>query len=870
MIDTRDYISIYDGVKDAKSTNMIQIISIIDDIGNEKYKDEIQEIQAITDKKKRNAAKQKLEAVTWSGQFEPRVITGLYRHSGLICIDIDDLTEWGELHNALELDPFLFAKFISPSGNGLKLIFAIDVTTEKINERTSYEADRKNIIEAHYEYFNCIAAYLKSHYGIIADESGKDPSRLCFVSSDDNLYNNAFCTVIDINTARKWIKKAPEPKAQKQTVPKPEASISVNDQLDHLRTFTDKIKAYVPGKRNHYINTFAYNCKQHGINESDCIDYSSYEFTDYEDGIDDVIKIVKSVYANAEIGFGIKNFPKKGSSKTRANTQNKISTAADQSQSKNEYDEQILFWYEVEKADKDTGEVKIEHKFDHDGMTYFLANNGFRKMKLGERGYQFVNKNLALIEAIEPEDINHYIMSYLHKDVHASKDGTFSMADIQDELHEVRKMYKRGLNSYTKIAMYTSLPELIPNFLKDTEKTTYLYFKNGYVEITDEAKKLITYESLTSNIWTKQQKQATLTLLPFEEVKKSDIYNFLEKAIIGKPSDDGKDEKRFQSMLTTIGYLLDTYKDPTLTIAPIFQDKKPNLAGNEANGGSGKTLTAHMIGKMINSCLIDGKTFRFDAPYPYDTFKIDHKLIVYNDVTKKFPFEQLFHKITEDFTFDKRYVDAIVIPHEEAPKHLVITNYSLSGDGSSFARRQHIIEFCDYFNDLHTPKDEFKHRFFIDWDETEWNRYYNFMIMCVQLFKKHGLIKFPATNVKMNKLLNEAGEEFIDWMDEMFIGDKDKTAIRPLGRNSKDELFESLKENVRRYSMLQNSNKFTGWVKTWADMRNFTFQIDKSGRNYYWTFIPKEGTEGLEAFRKINATTEEKPNIINPKDGLPF
>jgi hypothetical protein len=846
----KQYISLYSSARDSKSTNRIDIQNLIESIKNGEFKTEIEKIRNEEDKKKRSKLKQYLPAVTWSGEFEPRLMTGLIRHSGLICIDIDDAITDTQIEYLKKLS-YVFCLFKSPSGFGVKVIFRVDLYNEKINS-PSREADLSSIMTAHWEFFRGIADMLKTEFALEADESGKDLCRLCFVSYDPNIYVNPDPSWIPISLARAWMideKKEKNPKEEKNTSaknPKPVAAPQPADQdlLEKVYEFTSNVKTYTPGKRNEFINTFCYNAKTHGIDSPAVISFCNQRFSDYEDGEKAILKIIKSVYNNKAIIYASKQFfePKKPKN-TGKTKENNSKPKPDVNQ---EYDETVSFWYETEVTDKATGEIKTDYRFDHDGMTFFLANNGFKKLKLGDRGFQFVRTEGNLIEAIEPEDINHFIMTYLHKDVKTDKDGKFSIQGIMDELHAVRRMYKRGIKNYSNVGVYNSVPALIPVFLRDNETTTYLYFKNAYVEITKDKKSLIEYSKLQGNLWKKQLKESHIELISDDDIKESDVYKFIKLAIIGKGTDDGKDEKRLLSMHTTIGYLVDTYKDPTNTKAPVFQDKKPNLSGNEANGGSGKTLTAKMIGKMINSCVLDGKSFKFEANYPYETFRADHKLIVYNDVNKRFPFDSLFHKVTEDFTYSKKYVDAIVIPHEDSPKHLVITNYSLSGEGSSFRRRQHIIEFCDYFNDTHTPMEEFKHRFFMDWDEKEWNRFFNFMIMCVQLYKAHGLVYFPAENVLVNKLLAEAGEEFIDFMDQLFIGSEEAPATHPMTKQDKDQLFEEMKNEIKRLSKMENTNKFTTWVKQWAEYRNLSMMISKSGAKRFFTFTEKEGAEEIK------------------------
>jgi len=113
--------------------------------------------------------------VTFSGVFKSRSDSELIRHSGLLTIDLDHLTDVPALKTALLGDDYFETQllFTSPSGEGLKWIVDIDLDTDN-----------------HLNYFNAIALYIRQRYGISLDPSGKDISRACFLCSDPNAYIN--------------------------------------------------------------------------------------------------------------------------------------------------------------------------------------------------------------------------------------------------------------------------------------------------------------------------------------------------------------------------------------------------------------------------------------------------------------------------------------------------------------------------------------------------------------------------------------------------------------------------------------------------------------------------------------------------------
>ena len=63
--------------------------------------------------------------------------------------------------------------FTSPSGDGLKWVI------EKTDKDMPHE-----------KYFNAVASYLKSAYGLIADPSGKDLARACYLPCDTHAFLN--------------------------------------------------------------------------------------------------------------------------------------------------------------------------------------------------------------------------------------------------------------------------------------------------------------------------------------------------------------------------------------------------------------------------------------------------------------------------------------------------------------------------------------------------------------------------------------------------------------------------------------------------------------------------------------------------------
>lgn len=107
-----------------------------------------------------------MPAFTPSGKFVGgRKLEFLTEYSNFIILDIDKLSA-AELQNAKHLanqSEFTFASFISPSGNGLKILVKIDTPKAE-----------------HKETFLKVQAYYEEILKLEIDKSGKDLTRLCF------------------------------------------------------------------------------------------------------------------------------------------------------------------------------------------------------------------------------------------------------------------------------------------------------------------------------------------------------------------------------------------------------------------------------------------------------------------------------------------------------------------------------------------------------------------------------------------------------------------------------------------------------------------------------------------------------------------
>jgi hypothetical protein len=113
--------------------------------------------------------------VTFSGTFSQRNDQFLKKHSGLLTIDFDHLQDIEALKFSLLHDEYFETEmlFVSPSGNGLKWIIAIDLNKAP-----------------HNDWFRAISYYIRTTYRLETDKTGINISRACFLPYDPSVYIN--------------------------------------------------------------------------------------------------------------------------------------------------------------------------------------------------------------------------------------------------------------------------------------------------------------------------------------------------------------------------------------------------------------------------------------------------------------------------------------------------------------------------------------------------------------------------------------------------------------------------------------------------------------------------------------------------------
>jgi Virulence-associated protein E/VirE N-terminal domain/Domain of unknonw function from B. Theta Gene description (DUF3874) len=257
------------------------LLTILDEIKTGKYKPGIVYLRKSLAENKTeayNKAKKSLPAFTPSAKFVGgRKLEFLAEYSKCIILDIDKLNE-KDLQNASHLanqSEFTFASFISPSGNGLKIL--VNINTDKANHKEAFL-----LVQAHYE------SILK----LEIDKSGKDVTRLCFYSFDENLYLNENASVFDSEPKQIVIENEMQ---QSQTADIGPSTLDFRLLYEHCIKFTEKKVQYANGSRNVFVHQLACNMNRKAVPMDIALNFiqTDFNFDDKE-----VSQAITSAYGN--------------------------------------------------------------------------------------------------------------------------------------------------------------------------------------------------------------------------------------------------------------------------------------------------------------------------------------------------------------------------------------------------------------------------------------------------------------------------------------------------------------------------------------------------------------------------------------------
>lgn len=766
-------VTLFKNIKETETPFYREVGVVLQRIKDGASKHLVKRIRNTKDKTERNELKKLLPAICFSGIFNKRLDSAISEHSGLICLDFDGYDKKKlllEHKEKLTKDKYVYSVFISPSGNGLKVLVKIPPLAEN-----------------HVNYFNSLKAYFNSPQ---FDKTCKNVSRVCYESYDPLIHIN--------ENSYLWDTIA-EPEYTEVVKHRDDPTIPITDEnkvADILVKWWSKKYPMTQGQRNQNVFVLAMAFNDYGISKA-LASYILNKYVSEDFTLIEIYRTIDSAYAHTG-KFGTKYYEDE-------EKLTKIKTKLRKGESKKEIRHQLTedgvdgdviesvisrieeenskktFW---EKSDK--GVIKIVHY----SFKKFLEDNGFYKYcPEGGRSYIFVKVTNNLIDHTSEKQIKDYILNHLIELDDLSIYNYFA--------DNVRFFREEFLCLLSTIDIY---------FIEDSINTSYLYYQNCAVKITKDKIESIDYLDLGGYVW----KDHVIG----RNFKVCDNTSCDYKTFIGNICKN--DEDRIKTMESTFGFMLHSYKSLSYCPAVILYDE---VISDTPEGGTGKGLFMNALTQMKKLVVIDGKAFAFEKSFPYQLVSADTQILCFDDVKRHFDFERLFSVVTEGLTLEKKNKDAIKIPFSRSPKIAITTNYAISGTGNSFARRKWEVELYPHYSKNYTPLDEFGKHFFADWSEDEWCVFDNYMTECLQDFLTTGLIASDSANNKTRNLGSSTSHEFIEWCG--LVQGHPKNIDLPIGvKLVMQDLYFDFIEHYPDYSprgkMTVSRTTFYRWLMAYA------------------------------------------------------
>ena len=310
----------------------------------------------------------------------------------------------------------------------------------------------------------------------------------------------------------------------------------------------------------------------------------------------------------------------------------------------------------------------------------------------------------------------------------------------------------------------------------DDPNTCFIRFLNGVVVINKDEISLISYCELTDQgaVWENSIIRKNIEIDETQGLYEQFCLNSMRVRDVKVTSSDGNwtreypisntVEKNFESLRSSIGYLL--HADNTIQKAVVYIDRNSTITKEE--GGNGKTVVMKSIQYFRDRMSVNGKQFYKGTGgdrFAFSGVTPSTGLIHIDDIDKNFDFKSLFAFLTGDLEIEGKGTNKVIITEDRKPKFGITTNYVLQGGGQSHARRQHIVEFGDFWNRCNKEgeapwnPEHLGKRLFNDFSQDDWNQFYTFGFKCIQLFLREGLVNGAMGSYEEKQLATSVASE---------------------------------------------------------------------------------------------------------------
>lgn len=773
------------------------ILDVLELIKKGRNKLLINKIRSEKDHVKRKELKKQLHWILFSGKFTRRENNALVEHSGYICLDFDGFNDRDTMvhwYKKILLDKYCFALFLSPSGNGFKVIYKIKKCRTNVEHNAIFEAiakywrgkyiststgtnnerlvDRTADIPAQYdcEYF---------------DFNGKGLNRTCFESYDPKLYINQNAQEF------RYIAKTESTSKRQQFV----STIVEENEFNifqKLIVWFEGRYSLAKGHRNESLYYLFSACRDFEIGIDVALqlvtNYARANAEEFETIEEELTMIARSAFSKPSAGKKMNLIPEDVVRKEEDNsfsidgidfsepsTEGGVEETIETVEETNVLPELTKFW--------ELG--RSTYKIDFLSFKKFLQDNGFYRYEMDDHNFIFVRVIESCVEEVKVRHIKDFVLRCLES---WNKNAIYNM------IAENTKFKKEYLDYLDPIHI---------KWNKDTISTSWIYYSNCAIKITKEGISKVKYIDIDGAIWKTQKNNRNFYFVSNEEFIECDFSKFIANVC-------NNDKNRIKSFISGIGYLGHRFKSKSTVKAVIFNDE---VISDDSMGGTGKGLSLQVLGTIRNIVLIPGADFNTGKDFAWQRVGLDTDIVVLDDVDRNFNQRKLFTFQTDGWPVRKLYQNEVFLKPEDSPKIAITTNFTLKGTTDSFTRRKFELELHPHYSSMHQPIDDFKRELVNGWDKKEFNLCDNFLAYCINKYIRDGLVEPKYVNLQYKKLVVNTSEEFVAFAE---------TYLRDNFKYKKKDIFNKYKDDKGLgFNDYPNQKAFTKWMKHWAEYNSW-------------------------------------------------
>lgn len=221
-------------------------------------------------------------------------------------------------------------------------------------------------------------------------------------------------------------------------------------------------------------------------------------------------------------------------------------------------------------------------------------------------------------------------------------------------------------------------------------------------------------------------------------------------------------------------YLIHHYNDPVNRRAVVIVDNDPSFF---ADGRRGKRILLDGLrfsrsNGTPDGCVIteDGKNF--EGTFKFQRIKPNTKTLIIDDVDEtKVSFKDFYSSITDGMVIEGKGRIRFAFTLGTSPKLAFTTNRPFFSVDRSSTERLLVLPMTDYFTkEGCRPLQVFNHSLFYEWDQTEWNRFFDYIVRIIQENIGKTALEVPNADLTVfnaNRLMLEMHETLVNYLDEL-------------------------------------------------------------------------------------------------------